>query len=201
MSIVNKIPQHFTPCLSKYSSALDKESLLDDDKELWLIRIPDNFSLEDLKGLKIRLPLEKDRKLAKLEKANCDYVLNKVPTEQFNALEEEEEEKDTGVSGQEMFGFDCLFPCREENGKLVKLNKTIEHYLTLEEKVEIPDSTQLAESIRDAPVYKREQPEGLKMRFMPTGYYSGQKRTHERTEESQVKKKAKKEKKSKKEKK
>lgn len=45
--------------------------------------------------------------------------------------------------------------------------------------VDIPDSTAYAQSILDTPVYKRDQPEGLKMRFMPYGYYSGQVVTEE----------------------
>lgn len=39
--------------------------------------------------------------------------------------------------------------------------------------MEIPDSTTLAQSILDKPVYKRDQPEGLKMRFLPYGSLSG----------------------------
>jgi hypothetical protein len=42
MSTVTSIPKHFKPSLSKYSSPFDKETLVDDDKELWLIRVPDN---------------------------------------------------------------------------------------------------------------------------------------------------------------
>lgn len=42
MSLNNSIPKHFKPSLSKYSSSFDKETLVDDDKELWLIRVPDN---------------------------------------------------------------------------------------------------------------------------------------------------------------
>lgn len=52
------------------------------------------------------------------------------------------------------------------------VDKPFEHCLILDEIVDIPDSTALAESIRDSPIYKREQPEGLKLRFLPTGYYS-----------------------------
>lgn len=52
--------------------------------------------------------------------------------------------------------------------------KKIERCLILDEIVDLPDSTALAESIRDGPVYKRDQPEGLQMRFKPFGYYSGE---------------------------
>lgn len=38
-------PSGFKPALSSYPSVFDKEALLDDDKELWLIRIPDNVQL------------------------------------------------------------------------------------------------------------------------------------------------------------
>jgi hypothetical protein len=40
----------------------------------------------------------------------------------------------------------------------------------LDEEVTIPDGTQLAESIRDKPVVKRQHPEGLQMRFKPYGF-------------------------------
>lgn len=51
--------------------------------------------------------------------------------------------------------------------------KKFNQYLILNQVVDIPDTTILAQSILDKPVYKREQPEGLKMRYMPYGYYSG----------------------------
>lgn len=52
--------------------------------------------------------------------------------------------------------------------------KKFDQFLILNQIVDIPDSIALAQSILDKPVYKREQPEGLKMRFKPYGYYSGQ---------------------------
>lgn len=51
--------------------------------------------------------------------------------------------------------------------------KQFDQYLILNQVVDIPDSTAFAQSVLDKPVYKRDQPEGLKMRFMPYGYYSG----------------------------
>ncbi|KAG1052071.1 hypothetical protein G6F43_005764 [Rhizopus delemar] len=209
MSTVTSIPKHFKPSLSKYSSSFDKETLVDDDKELWLIRVPDNISEKDIEQLKLKAPTSTSTKLAKFEKNNNKYALYRVPTEQFNSVDEDDEDsekRDHGISGQEMLGFDCLVPCREENGKLVKINKPFEQYLILDEIVDIPDSTALAEAIRDSPVYKREQPEGLKMRFMPAGYYSNHegpveqqnnKRVAEAEEEGSEKKKSKKEKKKK----
>jgi hypothetical protein len=51
--------------------------------------------------------------------------------------------------------------------------KKFDQLLILNQVVDIPDSTALAQSILDKPVYKRDQPEGLTMRFKPYGYYSG----------------------------
>jgi hypothetical protein len=51
--------------------------------------------------------------------------------------------------------------------------KQFDQYLILNQVVDIPDSTALAQSILETPVYKRDQPEGLQMRFKPYGYYSG----------------------------
>ncbi len=76
-----------------------------------------------MEQLKLKAPTSTSTKLAKFEKNNNKYALYRVPTEQFNSVDEDDEDsekKDHGISGQEMLGFDCLVPCREENGKLVK---------------------------------------------------------------------------------
>ncbi|KAI8083761.1 DNA-directed RNA polymerase I, subunit RPA34.5 [Thamnidium elegans] len=212
------VPTGFKATLSKYASPFDKEVVIDDDKELWLIRIPDNLSEKDLVNMKMKVPTQKATKkaLAKYEKDDDKYALYKVPTEEDM---EDGEPVDLGISGHEMVAFDCLVPSREDNGKLAFAPKKFDQYLILNQVVDIPDSTSYAQSVLDTPVYKRDQPEGLKMRFMPYGYYSGQvtkdvemvkeepieeepkrKRVSEDDNETE-KKKAKKEKKEKKEKK
>ena len=52
--------------------------------------------------------------------------------------------------------------------------KKFDQFMILNQIVDIPDSIALAQSILDKPVYKRDQPEGLQMRFKPYGYYSDQ---------------------------
>ncbi|KAI8351804.1 DNA-directed RNA polymerase I, subunit RPA34.5 [Choanephora cucurbitarum] len=214
------VPKDFKPALSKFDSAFDKETLLDDDNELWLIRIPDNLSESDLTHIKFKTPGEKATKkpLGKFEKEDDTYTLYKVPTAQHLKSESDSEELsddqlDLGISGHEMLSFHCLVPSREHNGQFVFAPKPFDQYLILNETVDIPDTTPLAHSILNTPVYKREQPEGLQMRFKPYGYYSEEpvvtkrKRvgSEEEVEEKKVKKekkdKIKKEKKSKKEKK
>ncbi|KAI9251082.1 DNA-directed RNA polymerase I, subunit RPA34.5 [Helicostylum pulchrum] len=166
------VPTGFKATLSKYASPFDKEVVIDDDKELWLIRIPDNLSEEDLVNMKIKVPAQKASKkaLAKYEKDSERYALYKVPTEEDT---EDGEPVDLGISGHEMVAFDCLVPSREDNGKLVFAPKKFDQYLILNQVVDIPDSTAYAQSVLDTPVYRRDQPKGLKMRFMPYGYYSG----------------------------
>jgi hypothetical protein len=61
MSTVTSIPKHFKPSLSKYSSPFDKETLVDDDKELWLIRVPDNV------GYSSKYTTERNKELKRKE--------------------------------------------------------------------------------------------------------------------------------------
>ncbi|KAG2191409.1 hypothetical protein INT46_000229 [Mucor plumbeus] len=181
MSSLEDIPSGFKPALSKFDSVFDKEIIDDDDKELWLIRIPDNLSEEDLASIKIKAPTTKATKkpLAKLEKDNDKYALYKVPTANNLKSESDDEDLDDenvdlGISGHEMVSFDCLVPSREDNGKLAFAPKKFDQFMILNQIVDIPDSIALAQSILDKPVYKRDQPEGLQMRFKPYGYYSDQ---------------------------
>ncbi|KAI9474061.1 MAG: DNA-directed RNA polymerase I, subunit RPA34.5 [Benjaminiella poitrasii] len=184
MSSLSNTPEGFQPTLSKFDSPFDKEILLNDDKELWLIRIPDNMTEEDLANMKIKSPSEKATKkpLGKTEKNGDKYALYKVPTAtdlKTESDEEAEDNVDIGISGQEMISLDCLVPTRENNGQLTFAPKKFSQYLILNQVVDIPDTTIMAQSILDKPVYKREQPEGLKMRFKPYGYYSGEVTTND----------------------
>jgi hypothetical protein len=48
--------------------------------------------------------------------------------------------------------------------------KPIKHKLILDEKVEIPDTTEIGEEIKNKPWPIREQPQGMQMRFKPYGF-------------------------------
>lgn len=52
-------------------------------------------------------------------------------------------------------------------------SKEVKHKLILDEHVAIPDSTEVAKEILSRPVEPRPQPEGLKMRFKPYGFDTG----------------------------
>ncbi|KAI8365257.1 uncharacterized protein BYT42DRAFT_589354 [Radiomyces spectabilis] len=194
---VIRVPSGFVSALSSHPSEFDYEKLLDDDKELWLIRIPDNVSIigvfwlpwfsflflinrqnqvtvEELASMKIKVPSASSRKaLGKLKKGEGDdaesFALYRVPknTDKSNASEED---NDIGISGQEMNGFTCLVPSREKNGQFVFAPKPFAQELILDEEVAVPDSLALAEEIKNRPVTKRTQPEGMKMEFKPYGF-------------------------------
>ncbi|KAI8096932.1 DNA-directed RNA polymerase I, subunit RPA34.5 [Halteromyces radiatus] len=159
------LPEGFTELNSEQqqSTIYDFEAINnDDDKELWLIRVPEEVSAESLTSMKIKLSKTPGKPVSKLElNDNEKFTMYRVPEGTSLA-------SDVGVSGQEMFGFSCLVP--SDQGKMVFAPTRFTQCLILDEEVTIPDGTQLAESIRDSPVTKRQHPEGLKMRFKPYGF-------------------------------
>ncbi|KAL0090619.1 hypothetical protein J3Q64DRAFT_1706300 [Phycomyces blakesleeanus] len=195
----------FTSSKSKYPTEYDAELLNDDDKEIWLIRVPESFTPKDLTEIKITKPVESSHtSIGKLTKKDETFALYRVPettedkaknSDDEDEEDDEEGKNDFGISGQEMAGFQCLLPSRDHYGKLVYAPKTFKHNLILTREVEIPDSEKIAETIRDTPLGKRQQPEGLKMRFKPYGFDTGAAKV---SDEEPEKKKVKKEKKEKK---
>jgi hypothetical protein len=76
---------------------------------------------EDLADMKIKTPSDGSKKaIAKFEKESNKYLLYNVPSNNFSYDDEESQESDLGVSGQEMFGFDCIVPSHSDNGKSVR---------------------------------------------------------------------------------
>ncbi|KAI7860232.1 DNA-directed RNA polymerase I, subunit RPA34.5 [Circinella umbellata] len=150
------------------------------DKELWLIRVPENVPLDKLKGLEIKLPSAKKhsrKPLAKMNHKDSEYALYRVPqatdekeNSKDNDDEDEENDDDIGVSGQEMAGFTCLLP---EEEYLAYAPKEFSQYLILDEEVNVPDSIEIAKEISSRPPAKRDQPENLEMRFKPYGFDTG----------------------------
>ncbi|CAO3585123.1 unnamed protein product [Absidia cylindrospora] len=166
-SIEETLPAGFTEfdADKQQETVFDYEAIKDDDdKELWLIRVPQEVSDSSLKSMKIKLSKTPGKPVSRLHLDDKDqYTMYRVP-------EGKSLDSDVGVSGQEMLGLSCLVPSRDEEGKMVFAPKEISSYFILDEEVNIPDGTQLAESIRDTPVIKRQHPEGLKMRFKPYGF-------------------------------
>ncbi|KAI9301279.1 DNA-directed RNA polymerase I, subunit RPA34.5 [Cunninghamella echinulata] len=178
------IPEEFTQFdpRKQQATVYDIENIEnDDDKEIWLIRVPQQVEKKSLDSLSFKYPKTAGKPLSKLLINEKDtFTLYKVP-------EGKDLEADVGISGQEMLGFNCLLPSKNKQGKLVFAPKKISNYLILDEEVAIPDGTLLSESIRDTPITKREHPEGLKMRYKPYGYYTGQQNTKDEEMDVQMK--------------
>ncbi|KAI7886537.1 hypothetical protein K492DRAFT_177326 [Lichtheimia hyalospora FSU 10163] len=159
MSDSSVIPSGFKEYKGKAPFDIDS-----DDKELWLIRVPSNVSVEQLSNMKIQVPSHKNqtKSLGKLNLGDeGSFGLYQVPNE----------DQDTGISGQEMSGFTVMLPTKD--GKLRIASKEVKHKLILDEQVAIPDSTEVAKEILSRPVEPRPQPDGLKMRFKPYGFDTG----------------------------
>ncbi|ORZ00582.1 DNA-directed RNA polymerase I, subunit RPA34.5 [Syncephalastrum racemosum] len=159
----NGIPDGFLPCDGSVSSKLTLSSVKDDDKELWLIRIPDNVSPEQLAGMKIKVPSSSQKSLGKLKQGDDTFVLHNLPNG-------EAQDEDSGISGQEMQQFTCLLPRRKDGDEMSLASKPFKQHLILSQQVDIPDVTQIGKALLDTPVAKRPQPEGLKMRYKPIGF-------------------------------
>ncbi|ORX76930.1 hypothetical protein K493DRAFT_311107 [Basidiobolus meristosporus CBS 931.73] len=143
-------------------------SEIGDDKELWLIRVPLDISAEQLNGLKIKLPEGKEKKIGSLKAAaEREYEL-------FEVLEDNEKSNSRG--GQEMDAMYCLLPNGAKGSKYTSAPTKFARKLNLVQKVDIPDSTEVATTIRDREYVPRAHPEGLKMRFKPYGFDTGEKR-------------------------
>ncbi|KAI7866044.1 hypothetical protein BDF14DRAFT_1882940 [Spinellus fusiger] len=137
------VPEGFMLATSKYISEFDSQTLEDDDKELWLVRVPENLTAKDIASMKWTLPKPSSHTpLGKLSKNKDNYALYRVPEEHEKHKKEhddDEEDYDFGISGQEMAGFQCLLPCQQKSGKLVFASKPFQHRFIVNELVEIPN--------------------------------------------------------------
>jgi hypothetical protein len=75
----------------------------------------------------------------------------------------------SGFAG-EMLSLNALIPDATKGGRLVQAPLGVHHHLALVAQASIPSGAPLAEEILSRPIPKREQPEGLKMRFKVSGF-------------------------------
>ncbi|RUO96837.1 hypothetical protein BC936DRAFT_141384 [Jimgerdemannia flammicorona] len=196
-------PRDFFLSSTKSKSVFDVEDLQDDDKELWLIRVPTELSIKDLEGLKLQVPdpTIPHTPLGNLRKGSSRFNVYRVIEDALAANENGGDMR--GMGGQEMKGLRCLVPSVKKEGKLCFA--PIAQHMTINQVVQLPDASSIAEEIRNKPVVKREHPAGLKMRFRPYGFDTGVKNTKATVvaepDSSTSAKKERKEKKDKKEKK
>ncbi|KAG0340342.1 hypothetical protein BG000_000118 [Podila horticola] len=159
---------------SLYKAKKHTTSTFDADEtvnhELWLIRVPENVTNEDLASMKIELPSKHAKSsettvLGSLKKKEASahsssststkYQLQTVSTE-------------SGFAG-EMMALQPLVPDSSKGGRLVQAPLGIQKHLILVASPSIPSGEPLAEEILNRPIPKRTQPEGLKQRFQFAG--------------------------------
>ncbi|KAG0046252.1 hypothetical protein BGZ83_008553 [Gryganskiella cystojenkinii] len=144
--------------------------------ELWLIRVPEGVTNDDLATMTLNIPSKSHAKstsshdapvsLGTLKKKEVSsnssssttikYQLQTVPA-------------DSGFAG-EMLSLNALVPDATQGGRLVQAPLGVHHHLALVAHASIPSGEPLAQEILSRPVPKREQPEGLKMRFKFSGF-------------------------------
>ncbi|KAJ2850890.1 hypothetical protein IWW36_001516 [Coemansia brasiliensis] len=148
----------------KGSTAKQFELSAIEGKELWLLRIPDNVSLKELDGLTIKNPKRaQNGVVGKLTSgSNSFQIISSVngSANEFKAMAE----------------MNLLVPDDDDDEKstLSLLPNRCTKMFSIVEDIEIPDSTKHAQEILDREPPLRAQPENMKMKFIPFGFYSAE---------------------------
>ncbi|KAJ1831084.1 hypothetical protein LPJ63_004526 [Coemansia sp. RSA 2711] len=136
-----------------------------EDKELWLLRVPDNLSLKHLEGLTIKHP-----------KSARNGVVGNITagSTSFQLIS-----STNGLGGEfkAMAEMNMLVPddVDDDTQSLLTLLPTrCTEMLSVVEQINIPDSTKLAQEILSQVPPARPQPENMKLRFIPYGFYSAE---------------------------
>ncbi|KAJ1719656.1 hypothetical protein LPJ61_006270, partial [Coemansia biformis] len=136
-----------------------------DGKELWLLRVPDNVSMKHLDGLKIKHPKAAHKGvLGELKAGSATY---QIVSPAAGAAPEFK-----GMAEMSLLVPDA--DADDEKSMLTLLPGRCTELLSVAEKIDIPDATEYAHMIstRDPPT--RPQPEDMKLRFIPYGFYSAE---------------------------
>ncbi|KAJ2694757.1 hypothetical protein H4218_005471 [Coemansia sp. IMI 209128] len=139
-------------------------------KELWLLRVPDNVSLKDLEGLKIKHPTSAAHGiLAETTASSGKAAFQIISSEATNGSAEFK-----GMAEMNVLLPDDDDDEDDEDISLTLLPNRCTRLLSMVEKIDIPDSTAYAKqiSVRERPL--RQQPENMKLRFIPYGFYSAE---------------------------
>ncbi|KAJ2831706.1 hypothetical protein GGI24_001488 [Coemansia furcata] len=142
-----------------------------DGKELWLLRVPDNVSLKDLEGLKIKHPK------SAVQGILAETTASSGPKATYQIISSEAASGSAEFKG--MAELNVLLPDDDdedddEDVSLTLLPNRCTRLLSMVEKIDIPDSTAYAKqiSVRERPA--RQQPDNMKLRFIPYGFYSAE---------------------------
>ncbi|KAF9579023.1 hypothetical protein BGW38_004898 [Lunasporangiospora selenospora] len=138
------------------------------ENEVWLIRVPEGITNEDLSSIKLKtMPPTSGKSshktvtlgtLKKKDTSTTKYALQTIT-------------RDSGFA-QEVFSLCPLFPTKAEPGHVIQASSglnAVTHHLALVVEPTTPAIEPLAEEILSRPYQPRDQPEGLKMRFQFAG--------------------------------
>ncbi|KAF8946304.1 hypothetical protein BGZ47_000850 [Haplosporangium gracile] len=161
---------------SLYKAKKHTTSVFDVDEaakhELWLIRVPEGVSNEDLTTMSITLPSstkpttsKETTTLGSLKKKETSAYSSATTTIKYHL---QTVAPDSGIAG-EMLSLQPLIPDASKGGRLVQAPFGVHQHLALVASTTIPSGQTLGEEILSRPIPKREQPEGLKQRFQFTG--------------------------------
>ncbi|OAQ26599.1 hypothetical protein K457DRAFT_684474 [Linnemannia elongata AG-77] len=140
--------------------------------ELWLIRVPEGVSNEDLETMSITLPpstkpttSKETTTLGSLKKKEISAYSSATTTIKYHLQTVSPE---SGIAG-EMLSLQPLIPAANKGGRLLQAPNGVHQHLALVASTSIPSGQTLGEEILSRPIPKREQPEGLKQRFQFAG--------------------------------
>lgn len=140
--------------------------------ELWLIRVPEGVTNEDLATMSLTLP--PSTKPTTSKETTTIGSLKKKETSPYSSVSTtykyhlQTVAPDSGIAG-EMFSLQPLIPDATKGGRLVQAPFGVHQHLALVASTSIPSGQTLGEEILSRPIPQREQPEGLKQRFQFAG--------------------------------
>ncbi|KAF8589693.1 hypothetical protein K439DRAFT_1612496 [Ramaria rubella] len=152
---------------SQVDEEFDWDSLNNDEnKELWIVRIPEGLKLKHLDGLEIpQLESSQGDRLYSLERKRAKYDIWSVDSSRADPSQDENDERPS--RGEEMKTLTCLLPRKKKKGKLYIAPKDISQHIIITHApavVNTDDATAPTPSTRDS-VPKHL----LKHRFVPYG--------------------------------
>ncbi|KAJ2520695.1 hypothetical protein H4217_001869 [Coemansia sp. RSA 1939] len=150
------------------------ESELFQDKELWLLRIPDNVDPKKLDGLQIKHP-----KIAHTKEGGKDNSSGGVLGQAtVNDLTYDLITSESSLQASEFNGMaemNILVPDTDNDGLLTLLPNGCSQLLSLVERFDIPDAVDYANEIVAREHFPpRPQPDNMKMKFIPYGFFSAE---------------------------
>ncbi|KAJ2472790.1 hypothetical protein GGI02_001348, partial [Coemansia sp. RSA 2322] len=162
-------PKDFLLQKGSVAEALTHSSISKSGRELWLLRVPDNVSLKDLDGLEIKHPRAATNGIVAEIASTSSKPAYQIVTSDDNASVPAE------FNG--MAEMNILVPDDSEEDSadmLTLLPGRCTRLLSMVENIVIPSPIDYAHeiSVRERP--PRQQPDNMKLRFIPYGFYSAE---------------------------